>query len=252
MRLLIDSMILLMVLVILIGAVSYRHEAERKDLEMLSVREGLNRFQKTLEYQSALWMAQEDSQGNYPPQIMPEWFSKGLPRNSLIAGKRPWLDIAPQGDYNDHPPDPLATGEQAAFWYNPERGIIRARVPQQGTDRLTLELYNRVNGTALTKLLNDSDPQREPVAFNPHPVTSGQHASPDLRTIDLVEALEPPAVDTDQTDAPEAVTVEPIIPWWDKPKSKSKSKSGSEAAVQPDPVAEPAPARPSLLAPGGP
>lgn len=238
MRLLIDSMILTMVLVILFGAVAYRHHAERQDLEMLSVREGLDRFHQTLEFQSALWMAQEDTEGFYPPQVMPDWFEEDLPQNALVTGKRPWLDIAPPGDYSGHPPDPLATGDQAAFWYNPERGIVRARVPQQDTDRLTLELYNRVNGSTLTRLLNDPDPERAPIAFNPNRVTTGQHASPDLRTIDLVEALEPPVAEPE-----EAAPVEEPAPWWDK------SEPEPEDEVPPGAAAEPAPARPSLLAP---
>jgi len=242
MRLLIDSMILVMVLVLLFGTVAYRHAAESQDEQVNAVRKGVLELQTQLEFQSALWMAQEEAVGYYPPQIMPDWFGEDLPRNSLIAGKRPWLDIAPAGDYNEHPPDPLATGDQAAFWYNPELGIIRARVTQQVTDRQTLERYNYVNGTSLTLLYNDSDPERAPIAFNPNPVTSGQHASPDRRTIGMVEveALEPEPADDDESEQAAVETEEPA-PWWEK--------SDSEPEPEPEPVVEQQPNRPSLLAP---
>jgi len=242
MRLLIDSMILAMVLVILIGAVAYRYSLDRQDEQLVVVQEGLDRFQDRLEFHSALWMAQEGTVGNYPPQIMPHWFEQALPQNSLIAGKRPWLDIAPVGDYNDHPPDPLADGEQAAFWYNPERGIIRARVPQQGTDRMTLELYNRVNGTSLASLANEPDPERMPIAFNPNPTTSGQHASLNRQTVGQVEALDKPVVEPAATEDSQAQAQEPV-PWWDKSNSKQADPPKS------DPAADAAPARPSLIAP---
>lgn len=246
MRLLIDSMILAMVLVILIGAVAYRHAADRHDIELLAVRDGLNQFQEKLDLHNALWMAQEDAVGDYPPQIMPDWFDRQLPMNTLVTGKRPWMDIAPAGDYNDHPPDPLATEGQAAFWYNPELGVVRARVPRQDTDRLTLELYNQVNGTSLDSLASDPDPERAPIAFNPNPITSGQHASPYRRTIELIETLEPPVVETPQADeTKEEAKAE--TPWWDKSKTKAKAKSESEA--QQESEKEPAPARPTLLSP---
>jgi hypothetical protein len=32
------------------------------------------------------------------------------------------------------------------FWYNPARGIVRARVPDQTTDEATLSLYESING----------------------------------------------------------------------------------------------------------
>ena len=37
-------------------------------------------------------------------------------------------------------------GRGAMFWYNPVRGIVRARVPDQTTDESTLSLYEQVNG----------------------------------------------------------------------------------------------------------
>ncbi len=242
MRLLIDSMILVMVLMILIGTVAYRNSSSREDLELQVVRDGLVEFQERLDFQSALWMAKEDSVGMYPPQIMPGWFVDGLPKNVLASGKRPWLDIAPLDDYNDQPPNPLTTGMgEAGFWYNPAMGVVRARVPQQGTDRLTLELYNRVNGTSLLKLSNDYDFDRAPLAYNANPVTAGQHASLNRRTIGLIEALELEADKIAEAESSDAGSQEEV-PWW---------KQSSVTTVA-DPEASPAEQqsdRKSLLSP---
>jgi hypothetical protein len=245
MRLLINSMILVMVLAILVGTVAYRNASTREELDLRVVRDGLDQFQEKLEFHSALWMAEEASVGSYPPQIMPGWFGEGMPKNTLVTGDRPWLDIAPMNDYNDQPPDPLTTGlGQAGFWYNPALGVVRARVPQQDTDRQTLELYNRVNGTSLMELPCSGDPDRVPLALNPNPVTAGQHASPDRRTVGLIEALErkPDTVETAEGKPPVS---QEQAPWWDQ--------SGGTAEADPEPelteAAEESGGRESLLSP---
>lgn len=233
MRLLIDSMILVLALMILVGAVMYRHTTAHQDLALQSVQEGLDEIHEKLEFQTALWQAKEDSVGPHPPQVMPDWFKYGLPANALVneTEDRPWLDIAPLGDYSDQPPDPLALEPgQAQFWYNPALGIVRARVPRQTTDRQTLDLYNRVNGTTLSRLPSDLDPDRAPLALNPNPVTVGQHASPDARTVREIEVLEiiaGPLLDQEAQPEPEPEA----RPWWDKPKKTAQDK--------PEPAAEP-------------
>jgi hypothetical protein len=40
----------------------------------------------------------------------------------------------------------------AAFWYNPYKGILRARVPYDISDERALDLYNRVNGTSVSSI----------------------------------------------------------------------------------------------------
>ena len=153
MRPLIDSMILMLVVTLLVGVVSYRKAAERREGELATVRQGLAHFDDKLAFQSALWQSEAEEAGEFPPQVMPEWFKDDMPSNPLAVGDRPWIDIAPAGDYRDQPPDPLAEDAgQAAFWYNPNLGIVRARVPRQVSHRLTLELYNKVNGTSLRAL----------------------------------------------------------------------------------------------------
>lgn len=244
MRPLMDSMITVMFLTMLVGAVVYRHESTRQKLDLQAVQDGLTQFQVQLEFQGALWQAQEQEVGMYPPQVMPDWFNGGPPRNTLVSADRPWVDIAPLEDYHDQPPDPLATEPgQASFWYNPTLGVVRARVPRQDTDRLTLELYNRVNGTSLSSLPEDYDSDRAPLAWNANPVTAGQHASPDSRSVAGVEVLELLAGPVDENDTEEPKAQEEI-PWWEK--TQEKALPEIEAEPQPE-VSKEAPARPSLL-----
>jgi len=245
MRLLIDSMIVVMVLVIIIGVVQYRHQSTRLERDVQAVRRGLEEFDSILEFQGALWQAQEDGSSLYPPQVMPGWFKGAPPRNPLVTGDRPWLDIAPLEDYHDQPPDALATGPgQAAFWYNPTLGVVRARVPRQDTDRLTLELYNRVNGTALDALPIDHDPEREPLAMNLNPVTAGQHASPDTRTVDEVRSYDLLLDQAQQQADRQAGVEQQAVPWWDKSKAQEGKQSGDRA--QPQDAGAPVPVRKTL------
>lgn len=233
MRPIIDSMILMLVVTLLIGVVSYRKASERRERELATVRQALAQFDDKLALQSVLWQSEEEDAGEFPPQVMPEWFKDDMPSNPLASGDRPWLDIAPAGDYRDQPPDPLAEDAgQAAFWYNPNLGIVRARVPRQVSHRLTLELYNKVNGTSLRALPTDEDPDRAPLAFNPNPVTSVQHASLDKRTTSDVQTREP--------DGDPAADEAADIPWWQKRTYKP------ESADEPEPA--PAVERPSLIA----
>ena len=84
--------------------------------------------------------------------------------NVLVPGWHPWLDVAPKGDLELHPPDPVVIGpDQAGLWYNPSSGVVRARVIDQGTDTATLKLYNEINETALVVLSTDNNLSRRPL-----------------------------------------------------------------------------------------
>ncbi len=48
----------------------------------------------------------------------------------------------------------LKTGVAGAYWYNTQNGIVRARVSDQGTEALTADFYNEVNGTDITSMGN--------------------------------------------------------------------------------------------------
>ena len=100
------------------------------------------------------------------------WFDNRLPTNIMVPGRQPWLDIAPAEDKSDHPPDPIiSAAAQAGFWYNPNRGIFRARVLPQFTDEETLALYNQLNGTALRAFPRASEPYPKPHPASLTPVS---------------------------------------------------------------------------------
>jgi hypothetical protein len=78
----------------------------------------------------------------------------------------------------------------------------------------------------------DEDPDRAPLAFNPNPVTSVQHASLDKRATSDVQTSEPVEdLADDEAD---------YIPWWQKRTYKAESAE--------EPTTTPAVDRPSLIA----
>ena len=55
----------------------------------------------------------------------------------------------------EHPANKVLKGSMpGAYWYNPQNGIVRARVTDQGSSAATLQLYNDVNQSAETDLGN--------------------------------------------------------------------------------------------------
>lgn len=152
MRLLIDSLIALMLVGILAGILVY-HQHEAQELKRYrQVHEALAHLHEQALYHGALG-AVDTSPTGFPLTISPLWFEGHVPLNVSVPGRQPWLDIAPVGDNNDHPPDPVCErADQAGFWYNPNRGIFRARVTPEISQTATLEKYNRVNGSFLKAL----------------------------------------------------------------------------------------------------
>jgi len=236
MRLLINSMTGVLALVIILTTVWYHRTKEQQQQNMLTVQLSLEEFEEHLAYEAAIWQSENEQAGMYPPQVQPGWFEQGLPSNPLLNNERPWIDIAPAEDYSEHPPDPLVdVSGQAAFWYNPNNGIVRARVPRQASDRLTLKLYNEANYTDLSELPWSTDPDRAPLAFNPNPVTSGLHASPAKSTTGLVTTAKPEP--SDKVDSAEDT------PWY---KKRTVEQATEEVMTQAEPEADPD--RPSLRA----
>lgn len=86
----------------------------------------------------------------HPHQIDSTWFNDTPARNMLAKQTAPWVELALPGEFDrNHPHDPTFRGGRGAmFWYNPIRGIVRARVPDQTTDEATLALYESINGDA--------------------------------------------------------------------------------------------------------
>lgn len=164
MRLVIDSLIAMMLVAILAGVILHYRQQQRVVVAYQRVHQDLSQLRESIIYHSAL-QRDENNPWGFVAHVSPEWFTQGLPMNTLVSGRHPWMDIAPPGDMHDHPPDPVIRRDsQAGYWYNPTRGVIRARVPEQFTEHATLTLYNQINSTSLLSLPHSSDPSRTPMA----------------------------------------------------------------------------------------
>ena len=170
-RLIIDSLIALMLVGILASIMVYHREQQKLASRYQTVHRALARLHEQVVIHGAL-IENETGTGGYPANISPTWFSSAatsldphsdLPMNVMVPSRQPWVDVAPPGDLSDHPPDPIISRpDQAGFWYNPNRGLFRARVMPQFSEQETLRVYNMVNGTTLASLPRSGDTARRP------------------------------------------------------------------------------------------
>lgn len=175
MRLLIDSLIAVMLVAILGAILVHYREEQTRILRYQQVHLTLASLQEQALFRGALGEV-ETSPTHFPLEISVSWFDNRLPTNIMVPGRQPWLDIAPPEDSSDHPPDPvISRSDQAGFWYNPARGLFRARVMAQFTEEETLQLYNELNGTALRAFPHPVTPYPKP---HPALVNAANPASP--------------------------------------------------------------------------
>jgi hypothetical protein len=204
-RLVIDALIALLLASLL--ALLFRHHSEVAALQRddQAVQTILIRLYDQVLVRAALEDVPKTEAG-FPLTVPPEWFDNGLPKNPLLPAEQPWLDIANE-DYNrDHPPDPVILGpDQPGFWYNPHRGTFRARVIPQFTDGLTLELYNRINSTALeTWPQRATDPNHSVTVRTPADVEpANSTAAPPQQQSDSPRAVEPAVAGSTNTKSKE-------------------------------------------------
>ncbi len=161
MRFVLNLLILLMLTGLLAGAVYLYQQDHERERNIEQTRDQVRRIEQQIKLQGTLGDLGLTDRG-YPATLDPDWFDPGLPLNALLSAAHPWVEIAHEDQAAlSHPLDPVARyRSQAQFWYNPYTGIIRARVPAMPSDRSTLELYNRVNGSRLTSLF-DMTTERE-------------------------------------------------------------------------------------------
>ena len=148
MRLILDTLVALM-LVAVLGGVTWQQRSERLRVERIEgVRQAITAIESQSLYRAALGEVEATAHG-YAARIDPDWFHP-RPRNLLIGSGPRWLDQA-EGEQRKrfHPACIVAGRERAAFWYNPGRGLVRARVPMQLSHHATVELYNQVNAASL-------------------------------------------------------------------------------------------------------
>ena len=163
-RLLVDGLISLLLVGVLVCVMLFHREQDKMSRHYQTVRDALAVLHEQAFYHSVLDKDEGDVKG-FPETISPLWFrAEGVPLNATVPGRQPWLDIAPDGDDGYHPPDPVITRiDQAGFWYNPNRGIFRARVMPQWSSTATLQLYNQLNGVELEDLPSSDNPDRAPL-----------------------------------------------------------------------------------------
>ena len=140
------TLLLLVLLGLSFGAwTHFDRLAERERLVEDALR-AQRTIQSEIRLRSLLKGAENSPQG-WVLEVKSSWFSPGEAENPLLADfGRPWMDVAGDGERRmRHPENRIARKGDAAWWYNPAHGVVRGRVPDQGTDRATIELYEFIN-----------------------------------------------------------------------------------------------------------
>ena len=132
---------------------------------IVATREALWDFHRTISLKVITKDVPENGRG-WPRSIELAWFetSGRAPVNAVLsaadgpdnASQRPWLDIAGPDEAELAHPKVRASidGNVASFWYNPAKGIVRARVPIRITDIQTTQLYNAVNASSVASAID--------------------------------------------------------------------------------------------------
>jgi hypothetical protein len=185
-----DGLLALSLAGLCVGAASLRQQRTDQELVMNQTADSVHRLSREIARRAAASIG-ETNAGGWPTRVDPAWFGDDPPLNSLaewsfemggadiglrhamgwIGGAEAsreraevvWLEIAgPSEAELEHPPIRIITGpEVASLWYNPARGVVRARVPVMVSDEQTLATYNRVNGAALRNIFSpERDGQR--------------------------------------------------------------------------------------------
>ena len=150
MRTLLNILVVVMLAGILVGVVMIRSNKGIKQDQIRTARDEVRRFQRQITLQATVADVELTVDG-YPVTTDPNWFHGNLPENPLIEAGHPWVEIAGRNErWLLHPLDVAVRDAAAAqFWYNPYKGIVRARVPADISDAIALEVYNQVNDSSL-------------------------------------------------------------------------------------------------------
>lgn len=138
-----------------------RHALEKIDAQ-IKFRAAVSRVHEATPEVAALSgpnLATTVNQRGWPTTIEPAWFGSRPPLNTLTPPGCPWVEVASGDELNlTNPTVRVALDRNtAAFWYNPALGIVRARVGPRATDAEAVELYNRVNATAVAAIVDAPD-----------------------------------------------------------------------------------------------
>lgn len=150
MRTLLNILVVVMLAGILVGVVMIRSNKGIKQDQIRTARDEVRRFQRQITFQATIAEVELTAEV-YPVTADPNSFHGNLPQNLLIEAGHPWVEIAGRNERSFlHPLDIVVRDAVAAqFWYNPYKGIVRARVPADISDAIALEVYNQVNDSSL-------------------------------------------------------------------------------------------------------
>jgi len=113
--------------------------------QVVDTRQERLRFAAELRLRSALAGADISTSG-WVQDAQPSWFRR-LPRNLLLPETHAWVEIATTDDARRRHPElrEVVTDRDAAWWYNPATGDLRARIPASGRSNSNFDLYALVN-----------------------------------------------------------------------------------------------------------
>lgn len=149
MRLFIDVVIAMALMSALVGILwQQRVQAHRLD-RVHQLQQQLRSIESQALYHAAVGDAEAASSG-FALRVEPSWFETGL-RHPLLDRSGPLrIETVPKERRDRFNPLRITTSDgRAAFWYNPYRGRVRARIPMQLSEDRTVKLYNMINGTSL-------------------------------------------------------------------------------------------------------
>jgi hypothetical protein len=131
-----------------------RQSEQRHEAAVVATIDALDRINREIRVRAAMGSVEVNGRG-WPYTVDPAWFNDDPPLNRLVGGSRPWLEVAASTESEEDHPRVRTTidGSTPAFWYNPGKGIVRARVGLMLADESALELYNRVNKARLRELI---------------------------------------------------------------------------------------------------
>lgn len=150
MRWVLDILAVLTAAGLIAAVVMFQRVQGQSEAQVERAATDLRRLELEIKYRSVTKNAELNEFG-WPVTVDPKWFGEDLPRNMLVSTRGAWIEIAGPGEAKLlNPRVRLAVDDSiAGFWYNPAQGVIRARVPVMVSDQEAVDLYNRINGTAL-------------------------------------------------------------------------------------------------------
>lgn len=148
MRQLLNIVIAVTIMAALGGGAWRNHADTLRQQQREFARSELHRLRQQILLQSQM-VQDRRSRRQYPATVDPAWFEGALPSNPFLSDEHPWLEIASVSERAMlHPRQRIALNSRfAKFWYNPNNGCIRARVPAALSEHEALELYAQINGT---------------------------------------------------------------------------------------------------------